>query len=649
MLKWLRKYNTWILVIGGVLLMIAFLMPNAIQEFGRRRMSGPVMRLAGQKISMEDYAHSALEYDAIAGLMGNRQVLERVFGIDSADHWVMLTREAEKAGYVGGVEDGRDAVSLLLHDLYLFFMQARGITADPAQIDLQVQTDLPNVLAKVPVAAAQTRLTEDQVFRALAKMRGVIRMRNSYYTSPRFSDRRLIAGVKRLADQATVDLVFVPPERVITDQTPKPTEAEIQAQFDRLKDTAPSTSELGVGYKLPARVKLSWLVVSKDAVAASVTPDPVEVAKRLLKMYGNTLPTGSDGDTARTRIENDIKAETTTKVLQTLDQSIRGEIEKATRKLDPDGEYKRLPEGWTPPDLNAIATGAASHVAELLHVNVPAPIVQSRTDWVYPDTINSLPAISSSKLKRGTQERKFDEVAFGTREISGANDLVLQVGVPYGESLADTQGNHYYFMVLDARKESPPDTLAEVRDRIVKDIQRVNAYEELKKQIDTYRQLAIDKGLDAVAKAPDGVTGPAAIPLNVQKDVRVDGMRVLPQSPILDFEGFRDAVREAAGKLDPTSDISKADPALRTVVVPSPKGLGLIVARITAVAPMTVERFRNQQDGMISALQRQELQLTDGSPDPFSLSQMEKRLNVEYLDGRERNKGKDKNVAAKSE
>ena len=36
MLKLLRQYNQWILVVGGTLLLITFLMPSAIQGLAQR-------------------------------------------------------------------------------------------------------------------------------------------------------------------------------------------------------------------------------------------------------------------------------------------------------------------------------------------------------------------------------------------------------------------------------------------------------------------------------------------------------------------------------------------------------------------------------------------------------------------------------------
>lgn len=624
MLKWLRKYNTWILVIGGILLMVAFLLPQTITEFGRRRMTGPVMRVSGDKIGGEAYGRAALEYAALNNLFG-RETIAGLHGGDNADHWVMLTHEAERAGLVGGIEDGKDTLEKLVR------VMVTSSRADPAQQEQMAQQYQRMLTDRVGPVAAESRLTPDDVYRALSKFRGVLRLRDAYVSVPRYSDRRLVTEVKQIADAARLDVVVVPAERLLTDQTPRPTEEEIQAHFEKFREVDPAKSDLGIGYLQPPRVRVSWLALNKSVVARAIVPDRVEVQKRLLRMYPSGVPAGPDSETARTRVGDEIRVEQTEKVMKTLEQAVKGEIERVTRKLDSDGEYKRLPEKWAAPDLQAVAAAAASRVAEIVGYPVPPPTVETRTQgWLDYNKLNLLPNVSDAKLKRGNLLTNFDKLVLSVREITGPNDLVIQVGVPYGDPLTDDKGDKYFVEVLDARKQSPPDTLAEVRDQVVKNIQRLNAYEQLKTQVDRYRRTAMESGLDAVAKAPDGVTGPAAVPLKVETNVRVESKRVSPNDPALDTPEFRDAVVALAANLDPTADQTKVAPEARVVVVPSPKALSLIVGRIDAVLPMTIERFRVEQEGMVNRLQREELMRLDTS-DPFSQEALEKRLNVEYF------------------
>ncbi len=45
MLKFIRKYRQILLVVAGILLMIAFLLPQAIQEIATQRQTVPVMTI----------------------------------------------------------------------------------------------------------------------------------------------------------------------------------------------------------------------------------------------------------------------------------------------------------------------------------------------------------------------------------------------------------------------------------------------------------------------------------------------------------------------------------------------------------------------------------------------------------------------------
>jgi hypothetical protein len=158
------------------------------------------------------------------------------------------------------------------------------------------------------------------------------------------------------------------------------------------------------------------------------------------------------------------------------------------------------------------------------------------------------------------------------------------------------------------------------------------AFEKLKSMADAFKQRSIADGLEAIAKPSEGATGEAAVPLTV-RSITVEKTRTIPQSPDVDVESMRDAVRAVASNLDPLTDMKTIDAAARTVVTPIQKSLSLFVGRIKGLSPMTVERFRSLQQGMVNRLSSTELPREEAG-DPFSLINLEKRLNVEYLDGR---------------
>src|SRR5579862_5765022 len=107
MLKWLRKYNTFILVVGGCLLMVAFLLQSVLNDLGKRGFfGGTVFKVGSHKVTIDSLDQAGRDYNAMCSLLGNSRLLENFFQIESLDHWYMLEREAEEAGLVGGVQDG---------------------------------------------------------------------------------------------------------------------------------------------------------------------------------------------------------------------------------------------------------------------------------------------------------------------------------------------------------------------------------------------------------------------------------------------------------------------------------------------------------------------------------------------------------------
>lgn len=637
MLKWLRKYNTYILVVGGCLLMVAFLLGQSLQDLTQRGiLGGKVMRVNGQKITVEQFQELGREYHALADLLGGPQIVAMAGGGENTEHWLLLLREAQAGGYIGGPESGEAFISTIAR--YLVSQAfANNPFITPEMMDQQTTMFADRIRMSIPRAAAASYLPEAKVYEALAKLHGIMRMRGQYFSSLRYSDRRLISGVKDLSDGVDVEFVLVPADRETAGMA-EPDAAAIQAQFDRFKDTPEGGGEYGIGYKLPQRVKIAWLEINRKGIADAVTADPVEVQKAFLRKYpSGKPPEGTTPEDARKAIETEVKNQLVDKIMRTADEVARGSIGRATGRLESSGgDYKKLPAEWATlrPDFVRIAADIIVRVNELTGVRIPEPKVGIReTAWLDAADLQQLDGIGRAFLRRGNQTEQFPSLVFKARElVDKDNDFVLQFGVPYNEPLTDASGNKYFFTVLDGRRESAPDSVDEIRAEVIRDIKRLAGFEKLKSMADAFRQRSIAEGLEAIAKAPEGATGEAATPLTL-RSITVEKTRTIPQAPDVDVETMRTTVRDAAAKLDPLTDVKTVDVAARTVVTPIQKSLSLFVGRIKGLTPMTVERYRSLQQGMVNRLSTTEMP-RDEATDPFSLRNMEKRLNVEYLDGR---------------
>ncbi|MEO1716034.1 MAG: hypothetical protein AAFR76_02885, partial [Planctomycetota bacterium] len=201
MLKFLRKYNKIILVIGGSLLMVAFLAPQAIQQIGTLQ-NRTVARMDGREIKERELFDAANELRALNALGGTGGTanallnLEQATSSDADLHWYLLSKEAEAGGFVGSDEDGRgyylsiaEQIAVLVirssREYQQFAQQAGQQFADQFILARQLpelREQFFNRLQQTETNAADAgRFTSiEELHRAVAKMRGIQRMRQAY-------------------------------------------------------------------------------------------------------------------------------------------------------------------------------------------------------------------------------------------------------------------------------------------------------------------------------------------------------------------------------------------------------------------------------------------------------------------------------------
>jgi hypothetical protein len=92
MLKFLRQYNQWILVVGGTLLLITFLMPTAIQNCAQESaVSGATWATYdGDKLVTGADLEASRGEMRVVELVGN-QVLNSLGADRDPAHWWLLT------------------------------------------------------------------------------------------------------------------------------------------------------------------------------------------------------------------------------------------------------------------------------------------------------------------------------------------------------------------------------------------------------------------------------------------------------------------------------------------------------------------------------------------------------------------------------
>src|SRR5690242_15085053 len=108
--KFLRKRSKMILIVGGALLMVAWLLPQTLQQFGRNPGNSQYMRIDGHKVSGAQASEAERRLFAARQIMGGVS-LEQL-GIKNLAHWMLLVHEAKLHGLIGGPADGREFLEL---------------------------------------------------------------------------------------------------------------------------------------------------------------------------------------------------------------------------------------------------------------------------------------------------------------------------------------------------------------------------------------------------------------------------------------------------------------------------------------------------------------------------------------------------------
>jgi hypothetical protein len=626
MLRIIRKHNKWLMVAFGILLIIAFTAPEMIQRIGHAAANRPVATLDGTKIRLNDQGQAHLELVALnqfaPGLLG-------YLGIEGTDttHWILLTHEAERAGLIGGAADGRE----FLTELARFTAEAEmrrdvqlwiRLLQNPEEMEGFVR----QIEAFAPQIFAQSRMNQQQMYETLAKLRGTVRLVMMHNQAARFSDRHAIVEARLARDSAIADYVFVPAS-MLADRVADPTPEELHAHFETFKDTAPGEGEYGIGYLLPPRVRVEWLKVDRATIENAVQLDAVAVRRRHLE---NRSQFPGEFAEERINVETQMRSELAARAMQTAHAAAQAHVLGATRRLEQQGRFRRVTPDWEPPRMEEIAPAIVEALGREGH-QIPHPEVRVLADrWLTAADIRQLDGVGQAFVQRGERRFAVDDVIFSARELGGTGAVLpVQVGIPLVESyLTDWAGNRYYLTILDARRESPPDSIDEIREQLVHDYKVLAAHRQLKERAGELQQLAQREGLEAV---------PALLPLSGGEMPQVRTTKRIYRDSVdggdthLDDPDVRAAIVEAAARIDPLTPAGQVAAEDATVAVASDQNLGLVVARIHAKAPLTVEDYRRTEQQLLNQAQIRELREATEGENVFSLAALLSRYN--YVSG----------------
>ncbi len=575
MLKFLRQYNQWILAVGGTLLLITFLMPNAIQRCGRD--NGPTnavfARLADGATYTGGDQFAAQQELAVLEPMRDQFVIG--LGADrSPEHWWLLVREATAAGLVDTTSGGKAEVERIAAAQNISVPQLMSLLLSNSRGDSKAET----------------------VYRALANLAGVRRLVMLASNVDRLSDRRFKNEIARSMLGVSADIVVLDAKNNAAIAAAAPTDAELEAQFKAFAEVVKGTGEKGFGYRLPNRVKLEWLMIPKasveGAVAGSAQLSTLELKKKFAAnpaLYGADAAQNPAFATYEATVRQRTKDELVKQRMDEIAKFVTDEAALSLRSVKRVGAFYELPADWstTMPSLEALAPVLAKEFA------IDLPVYQtSGADFIAPSDVAQLAGIGRASTSKFGTALRTDALAGGLKEFGAPSaQAPFQVGV-MSPSMTSEAGDIYFFRVLAADGSKAPGSLAEVRDAVLKDLEAVRRYEWLAANQAALVTEALAAGMAPIATKYGTVVEFAAQVREANPQFVQYGVRLPSPLPVVgtNADALKRIVDEATA-LPLTASVSTVEVAKRTFAVDLPNQLTVLLVQITDLTPLSAEEF----------------------------------------------------------
>lgn len=647
MTKFLRKYNKWLIAGFGSFLVLTWLVtgPGAFQSDPRKRV---VATVAGEKIRAEELGEAELEYAILENIAPG--TLKFLAGVENGSHWYLLRREAQAGGFIGEAGDGanwgQELTSIetewrVRSDPRLG-MVAQQILSNPGWRQSQEQETAAAMDFARKRMSGETRKTAAELDMALARLRGVMRMVNTFQYAPRLSDVRMAKAMEKAATQVSFDAVVIPAANAPNPESPK--DEMLTSLFDQYKNAAKGTGETGIGYQLPKRIKAEWMVISKAAVEGAVVLDAIDVNKHWLQ---NRAIFKGEFAAERANVEKALRDARVNEVFAEIERTMRARIRSAARGLEVSGGAKKLSNDWATkrPKMEDLATGLMN---DINIIKLPRPVVVVKAADYIPvalfkdaDVIagpdNSGKELAVAQYNVGTESGAIVEFLQQLYEFRGTNSLGLQVGVPFEAPLITSNGDRIYITILDAKVESPAESLEQVRADVTKDAARLMAFEKLKTDQTELVKVAVSGGLEAIAKR----FATAGTDLSIDRRILVSRLRGSMNRPELNTQMLRDQLVDHVEAMGLSTRPSSENVAARTLSVPLPSTQSLAIIQITGWRPISIEFMRTADLSAAASVAAMELRevATKGDDNadmeainPFSLTNMQSRMQFVSLD-----------------
>ena len=586
MFKFLRKYSNWILAVGGTLLLVTFLVPQAIQGLSEySAVSGGTWATVGDngdKVTLGEF--DLIQRQArLINALGDRNPLNQIGAGKNPAHWYLLVREASAAGLIPGPSAGLNLAEGMAQNA------GDGSTAQSVIGTLQ----------------ARSGLTTKQTIDTLSDIVGVNRLLRLTAGAGRISDLRMRSVAARKTLGVAADLVVIDARTNTTIEAPTPEEKQFADQLAAHAEEPAGSGDRGFGYRIPDRFKIEWLFIPKSAIEASVADskalDPVELRKAFLRnpdKFGASANLSTSATAApsfqqyRERVRTQVLAEEVKKQTKDISKYASDQLQFPRRGLEADGIHVILPKDWASRKLSL--TELATRLREQFGIDLPA-YASSGKDWLKSGDLDQE---QFGGLNRATTDRfgsspmQATQVIEAIKEFGGNETVPVQANVAF-PPLSTVGGDIFIVRIIDSDPSHAPADLAMVRDEVKSDINAIYRYEKINEQMPTILEKARTDGLRSVAQEFD-------VPVEFASNIREADLNLLVQygvsisGSIPGVGSNADAIKKIvaeAQKLNPTKPIAEQPIAKRIFSVTLPDELKVLLVKVDQLNPLTNEQW----------------------------------------------------------
>jgi len=647
MLKFLRRYNKIILVLGGCFLMVAFTLPQLPQLFGGTALSQKIAVIEDTTITGGEFRDIQQDWQIAQQILGPAPL-----GISETNHYMLLRYEADKYGLIGGQRDGE---ALIPRYAELIVRSQRFASFFPEeQLQQQINTLTEQLSARRRAIITQTAQgNAAPVDNALATLHGILRLFSTNASFAPVSRPEAIDAAIDLLDRAVVDLALIPPGDT-TAVAQAATDQQLQEFFDEHAATPAAEDPYGISYLRPDALTLEYILVSKPAVETLIELDDLA----LRRFYDDLPETQRNelGDTfadARQAVEAQFRSTRAEEALGDAAAAVRSRLQNARRgipRIDQESPVLDLPPDWpqTRPTLDQIATVITGRLPAAQ--NPPTDLVTTSSrpaDFITRSDIQAaanpgdnpnprtafLAPIASATLNG---EYPATSVLFLTHELDLERPPQIPVSItPQADLFFDRpftteDGSILFIRPLVARPESPPPSWTDIEGTVRNDFARVSLYNDNLALKDDFALALAQDGIDALQQAFPSVGFTARDAVVSRNTVQSSPTRTAPLNQA-NRPAFRTAVMDLVR--DWPLDANPQDafpPEQRAVAVGIPQDASIIAAVVKQRFPVTRETFADNIDRVLRELSARAFEATQGQSF-FSFDSIAERLGYRDL------------------